>query len=103
MSYFCIWYTKDTLHHVKNALINIRETKGAIKNGQSRETGNNGYTRQNKKTNKTKHNTIYVGHHRTQDTSYTLCHMLTCPYGVLKLCFNVILRQVSSYWPHVHK
>jgi hypothetical protein len=64
MSYFCIWYTKDTLHHVKNALINIRETKGAIKNGQSRETGNNGYTRQNKKTNKTKHNTIYVGHLR---------------------------------------
>jgi hypothetical protein len=33
-------------------------------NGQSRETGNIGYTRRRKI--KQKHNTIYVGHHYTQ-------------------------------------
>jgi hypothetical protein len=32
-------------------------------NGQSRETGNIGYTRRRRKT---KHQTIYVGHHHTQ-------------------------------------
>jgi len=37
---------------------------GAIKNGQSRETDNIGYTRQ-RKTNQ-KHNTICVGHHYAQ-------------------------------------
>jgi hypothetical protein len=37
-------------------------TEGAIKNGQSRETGNIGYTRRKKKT-KQKHNAICVGHH----------------------------------------
>jgi hypothetical protein len=81
---------------------NIRETKGAIKNGQSRETGNNGYTRQNKKTNKTKHNTIYVGHHSTQDTSYTLCHMLTCLISIVNLISPGIFHFVHvqhSKWP----
>jgi len=31
----------------------LEKTEGAIKNGQSRETGNNGYTRQRTQTNKT--------------------------------------------------
>jgi hypothetical protein len=67
----------------------VEKTGGAIKNGQSRDRGNTGYT--NTKTNKTKytpqymldttihktqnedkqnkiHNTICVRHHHTQDT-----------------------------------
>ena len=45
--------------------MNVRETEGAIKNGQSRETGNIGYTRQDE--DKKNHNTICVGHLHTQD------------------------------------
>ena len=41
-------------------LIKVEETKGAMKNGQSRETGNIGYTRHKTKTNKTKNTTQYV-------------------------------------------
>ena len=41
-------------------LIKVRETKGAMKNGQSRETGNIGYTRHKTKTNKTKNTTQYM-------------------------------------------
>jgi hypothetical protein len=39
-------------------------TEGAIKNGQSIETGNIGYTRRIKT--KQKHNILCVGHHYTQ-------------------------------------
>ena len=39
----------------------LENTEGAIKNGQSRETGNIGYTRRKKN-----HNTICVGHHYAQ-------------------------------------
>jgi hypothetical protein len=39
----------------------LENTEGAIKNGQSRETGNLGCTKRRKT--KQKHNTIYVGHH----------------------------------------
>ena len=39
----------------------LENTDGAINNGQSRETGNIGYTRRRKT--KQKHNTICVGHH----------------------------------------
>ena len=39
----------------------LENTEGAIKNGQSRETGNIGYTRRRKT--KQKHNTICVRHH----------------------------------------
>jgi hypothetical protein len=46
---------------MKSALEN---TEGSIKNGQSRETGNRGYTR--RRQTKQKHNTICVGHHYTQ-------------------------------------
>jgi hypothetical protein len=43
--------------NTKSVLINVREnTVGAIKNGQPRETGNIGHTRQRKT--KQKHNTI---------------------------------------------
>jgi len=42
----------------------LGNTKGAIKNGQSGETANIGYTRQRKT--KQKHNTICVGHHYKQ-------------------------------------
>jgi len=42
----------------KVCTMNVRETEGAIKNGQSRDTGNTGHTRHRTKTNKTKkHNT----------------------------------------------
>ena len=40
----------------------LENTEGTIQNGQSRETGNIGYTRRRKK----KPNTIYVGHHYAQ-------------------------------------
>ena len=42
----------------------LENTEGAIKNGQSRETGNKGYRR--RRTAKQKHNTTCVGHHYTQ-------------------------------------
>jgi hypothetical protein len=45
-------------------------TERAIKNGQSRETGNIGYTRQRKT--KQKHNTICVWHHHTQRNTYNV-------------------------------
>jgi hypothetical protein len=44
----------------------LENTKGAIKNRHSRETGNIGYTRRRKI--KQKHNTISVGHHFAQTT-----------------------------------
>ena len=44
----------------------LENTEGAIKNGQSRETGNIGYTRRRKTKQKQKYNTICVGHHYTQ-------------------------------------
>jgi hypothetical protein len=47
--------------HCKETLEN---TEGAIKNKQSRETGNIGHTRQRKT--KQKHNTISAGQHYTQ-------------------------------------
>jgi ribosome assembly protein YihI (activator of Der GTPase) len=43
----------------------LENTEGAIKKGQSRETGNIGYTRRRKT--KQKHNMICVGHRHTQD------------------------------------
>ena len=42
----------------------LENTEGAIKNRQSRETGNKGYRR--RRTAKQKHNTTCVGHHYTQ-------------------------------------
>ena len=44
----------------------LEKPEGVIKNGQSRETGNIGYTRHKMKTNKIKNNTICVEHHYTQ-------------------------------------
>jgi hypothetical protein len=42
----------------------LENTKGAVKNGQSIETSNIGYTRRRKT--KQKHNTICVGHYCMQ-------------------------------------
>ena len=42
----------------------LENTEGAIKSGQSRETGIIGYT--SRRQTKQKHNTICVGHHYTQ-------------------------------------
>ena len=42
----------------------LEKTKGAITNGQSRETDNIGYTR--RRQTKQKHNTICVKHHYAQ-------------------------------------
>jgi len=42
----------------------LENTEGTIKNGQSRETGNIGYTIRRKT--KQKYNTMYVGHHYAQ-------------------------------------
>ena len=47
----------------------LENTEGAIKNGQSRETGNTRHTRRRqtkRRQTKQKHNTICVGHHYTQ-------------------------------------
>jgi hypothetical protein len=44
--------------------IKVREYRRDNKNGQSRETGNKGYTKRRQA--KEKHNTICVGHHSTQ-------------------------------------
>ena len=45
----------------------LEDTEEPIKNGQSRETGNIGYTWRRKT--KQKHNTICVGHHYTQNNT----------------------------------
>jgi hypothetical protein len=49
--------TSDTRHRTYCKLeINIRETEGAFKNGQSRETGNTVYTRHRQTKRKPQHN-----------------------------------------------
>ena len=50
--------------HTAFSIINVREYWRGNQNGQSRETGNIGYTRWRET--KQKHNTICVGHHYTQ-------------------------------------
>jgi hypothetical protein len=45
--------------------IHVRETDGVIQDGQSRETGNIGYTRRRQSKQK-KHNTTYVEHNYAQ-------------------------------------
>ena len=51
--------------------LTLEKTEGAIKNWQSRETGNIGYTNTGRRLNDTKkHNTICVGHQYTQ--TYTI-------------------------------
>ena len=61
----------------------LDNTEGAIQNGQSRETGDIGYTRQRKT--KQKHNTICVGHHYTQ----------TNTNNVIK---EIILEETTTEW-----
>jgi len=47
-------------------------TKGTIKNGQSRDTGGIGYTKHKMKTSKTENTTLCVGHHYTQTNTNDL-------------------------------
>jgi hypothetical protein len=59
---FTFFIILNVLHYVTPYKINVREYwEGTLKNGQSRETGNKGYTRRWKT--KQKHNIICVGHH----------------------------------------
>jgi len=55
--------------HYASAKETLENTGGAIKNGQSRETGNIGYTRRGKT--KRKHNTICIRHFYAQTTQIT--------------------------------
>jgi hypothetical protein len=48
----------------------FREYRMDNNNGQSRETGNIGYTK--RRQTKQKHNTICVGHHYTQTNTYNV-------------------------------
>ena len=72
--------------------INVREYRRAIKNGQSREIGNIGYTKRRKT--KQKHNTICVGRNYTQTNTNNVNRTraliqttrATCIYVVC--CFN---------------
>jgi hypothetical protein len=80
------------------------KTERAIKNGQSRETGNIGYTRQRKT--KQKHNTICVWHHHTQRNTYNVNKtwalwllLLPLRYSltfILAVC--VVLLSVCTLW-----
>jgi hypothetical protein len=56
------WYIEPPIHAISNPLpMEYREnTEGAIKNGQSRETGNIGYTRRRKNKTKTQHNMCWT-------------------------------------------
>jgi hypothetical protein len=51
-------FEQTNISHDTNCCKSLENTEGAIKKGQSRYTGNLGYTRQ-------KNNTICVGHHYT--------------------------------------
>ena len=62
-------YKRDMKYTVINKQVRkgkktLENTEGTIKNGQSRETGNIGYTR--RRQTKQKHKKICVGHHYTQ-------------------------------------
>jgi hypothetical protein len=48
----------------------LENTDGRIKNGQSRETDNIGYTR--RRQTKQKHNSIFVGHHYAQTNTHNI-------------------------------
>jgi hypothetical protein len=76
---------------MNNEYIHVRAAEGAIKNGQSRETGNIGYTRYKKKTNKEK---LYT----TEYVLDTIIHKiyndinLTLNYDEIKFMFDVMTR-----------
>ena len=58
--------------------LTLQNTEWAIKKGQSRETGNIGYTRQRKT--KQKHNTICGGHHYRKTSTNNLNKIRTLFY-----------------------
>jgi hypothetical protein len=72
----------------------LENTEGAIKNGQSRETGNIGYTRQRKT--KQKHHTICGGHQYTQTSTNNvnkICALLQTTGGKEEL--NIVFMRKS--------
>ena len=74
--------------------ITLENTEGAIKKGQSRETGKIGYTRRRKL--KQKRNTIYVGHRYTQTNANKTCDLLLTAGdkdepGIVFMCKNIRL------------
>ena len=68
------------LFHTPSYQYKLENTKGAIKNGQYRETGNIGYTRR-RKTNQ-KHSTIYVGHCYAQANTNNVHELLNIENNV---------------------
>ena len=74
--------------HNHSLQINVREYRRAIIKGQSRKTGNKGYTRRRKA--KQKHNTICVGHHYTQ----------TNTNNVNKTCNHLQTTVISRSFQH---
>ena len=61
-------------------------TEGALNNGQSRETGNIGYTK--RRQSKQKHNTIGVGHHYTHTNTNNVM-IMNCEKEIVCLPFLV--------------
>jgi hypothetical protein len=61
----------------------LLKTEGAIKNGQSRETGNIGYTRQ--WTKKNKKNTHISHHRKLKCLQFSLTFILSCVHNVTSL------------------
>ena len=79
--------TQAIRHYVKQFEYTLENTKGAIRKGQSRETGNIGYTRRYHAQNqqhrvhkgrqtKQKHNTIFLGHQYMQTNANKTCTLL---------------------------
>jgi hypothetical protein len=69
----------------------FENTEGAIKSGQSRETGNIGYTR--RRQTKQKHNTKCVGHHYAQTSTNNVNNK---PVLVLEKCYMESRYKLSS-------
>ena len=64
----------------------LENAEGAIKNGQSRETGNIGYTRRRKT--KQNHNTICIGHHYAQTNTNNIKKRYESSYKQLEVLTN---------------
>jgi hypothetical protein len=65
----------------------LENTQGAVNNGQSRETGNIGYTRGGKA--RQKHNTICVGHHCTQTNTNNVNKTCSLPNLLVITRFDI--------------
>ena len=79
------------------------QDQGAIKNWQSRETGNTGHTR--RRNTSQKHNTICVGQHYAQtDTTNILvdnrfvCVLIFYIVGILFIIYGIIWSLLNMFW-----